>query len=103
MSVDRKGEGGVRHECGGPFERRLRIDARRCPMRYRESKPEDLGRARAEVAAWRRQHPQGTAEQLVDEVGVGFHKDYGPVLRAVLFAFDSHEAKVTTGVAEAAR
>jgi len=102
MSVDRKGEGGVRHECG-TFERRLGIDAGRCAMRYRESKPEDLDRARAEVAAWRGQHPQGTAEQLVAEVGVGFHKDYGPVLRAVLFAFDSHEAKVTTGVAGAAR
>ena len=67
-------------------------------MRYRESKPEDLDRARAEVAAWRRQHPQGTAEQLVDEVGVGFHKDYGPVLRAVLFALDSHQAKITMGI-----
>ena len=72
-------------------------------MRFRENKPEDLTRARAEVAAWRRQHPQGTADQLVADVGARFHKDYGPVLRAVLFAFDSHEAKVATGVAGAAR
>ena len=67
-------------------------------MRYRENKPEDLKRARAAVAAWRGQHPQGTAEQLVQDLGGQFHCDYSVVLRAVLFAVDSHAAKITTGL-----
>lgn len=70
-------------------------------MRYRENKPEDLKRARAAVAAWRGQHPQGTAEQLVQDLGGKFHRDYGVVLRAVLFAADSHAAKITTGLSAA--
>ena len=67
-------------------------------MRYRENKPEDLKRARAAVAAWRGQHPQGTAEQLVQDLGGQFYCDYGVVLRAVLFAVDLHAAKITTGL-----
>jgi hypothetical protein len=67
-------------------------------MRYRENKPEDLMRARAAVAAWRGQHPQGTAKQLVRDLDGQFHRDYGVVLRAVLFAVDSHAAKITTGL-----
>jgi hypothetical protein len=67
-------------------------------MRYRENKPEDLKRARAAVAAWRGQYPQGTAEQLVHDLGGQFHRDYGVVLRAVLFAVDLHGAKITTGL-----
>jgi len=38
-------------------------------MRFREDKPEDLDRARAAVAAWRAQHPQGTDAQLVADLG----------------------------------
>ena len=74
-------------------------------MRFREDKPGDLDRARAAVAAWREQHPQGTDEQLVADLGGQFHPDYAVVLRAVLFAVDSHGAKITTGVSitEAAR
>jgi len=74
-------------------------------VRFREDKPEDLDRARAAVAAWRAQHPQGTDEQLVADLGSQFHKDYGVVLRAVLFAVDSHGARVSAGVpdSEAAR
>jgi hypothetical protein len=60
--------------------------------------PEDLARARAEVAAWRAQHPDGTADELVTAIGHQYHRDYGPVLRAVLFAVDSHGAKITTGL-----
>ena len=67
-------------------------------MRYREDKPEDLDRARAAVAAWREQNPEGTSEELVAAIGGEFHKDYGVVLRAVLFAVDSHGAKITAGV-----
>ena len=67
-------------------------------MRYRENKPEDLMRARVAVAAWRDQHPQGTAEQLVQDLGGQFHRNYGVVLRAVLFAVDSHAAKTATGL-----
>ena len=67
-------------------------------MRYRENKPENLMRARTAVAAWRVQHPQGTAEQLVWDLGGQFHRDYGVVLRAVPFAADSHAAKITAGL-----
>lgn len=67
-------------------------------VRFREDRPADLIRARDAVAAWREQHPQGTAGQLVGDLGGGFHKDYGVVLRAVLFAVDSHGAKITAGV-----
>ena len=67
-------------------------------MKYREDKPGGLDRARAAVAAGREQHPQGTDEQLVVDLGSQFHPDYGVVRRAVLFAVDSHGAKSTTGV-----
>ncbi len=67
-------------------------------MRFREDKPEDLDRARAAVAAWRAQHPQGTADELVADLGSQFHPDYGPVLRAVLFAADRHRARLSAGV-----
>lgn len=50
-------------------------------MKYGENKPEDLVRARAAVAAWRSQHPQGTAEQLVQDLADQFHRNYGAVLR----------------------
>ena len=59
-------------------------------MRFREDNPGDLGRARAAVATWRDQNPAGTPEQLVAALGAGFHRDYGPVLRALLFAADHH-------------
>jgi hypothetical protein len=66
-------------------------------MRFREDSPEDLARARMEVAAWRAQHPVGTGGDLVAAVGHRFHRDYGPVLRAVLFAVDRHSAHQVTG------
>ncbi len=67
-------------------------------MRFREDNPEDLDRARAAVAAWRERNPQGTGDQLVIDLGGEFHPDYGPVLRAVLFASDSRAAKLATGI-----
>jgi hypothetical protein len=66
-------------------------------MRFREDSPEDLARARAEVAVWRDHHPAGTGEELVAAIGGRFHRDYGPVLRAVLFAVDRHHARKVTG------
>lgn len=68
-------------------------------MRFREDKPEDLERARAEVAAWRERNPQGTADQLVADLCGRFHRDYGPVLRSVLCTIDKHAARVVTGIA----
>jgi hypothetical protein len=70
-------------------------------MRYRENRLEDLMRARAAVAACRGQYPRGTGEQLVEDLGGQFHRDYGVVLRAVLFAVDSHAAKITAGLSAA--
>lgn len=65
-------------------------------MRFREDNPEELPRARTEVAAWRDQHPAGTGEQLVAVLGHRFHRDHAPVLRAVLFAVDRHRAHQVT-------
>jgi len=72
-------------------------------VRYREDKPEDLARAREEVAAWRSRNPQGTAGQLLADIGHDYHQDYGPVLRSVLFALERHEARIVTGVQGGAR
>jgi len=57
-------------------------------MRFREDKPGDPARARAAVAEWREQNPAGTEDQLIKAVGSDFHSEYGPVLRAALFAVD---------------
>ena len=65
-------------------------------MRYREDRPGDLERARAAVAEWREQNPAGTGEQLIEAVGSDFHPEYGPVLRAALFAVDRDRAGSTT-------
>ena len=66
-------------------------------MRYREDRAEDLARARAAVAAWRDRNPAGTGEDLLAAIGCQFHRDYGVVLRAVLFAVDRHRAREITG------
>ncbi len=68
-------------------------------MRFREDNPQELARARAAVAAWRDQNPAGTAGQLVAALGGQFHRDYAPVLCAVLFAADRHRARNITGIA----
>jgi hypothetical protein len=67
-------------------------------VRFREDRPEDLDRARTAAREWRQQHPAGTEAQFVAAVGGDFHKDYAPVLRAVLFAAGSRDAKITTGI-----
>ena len=67
-------------------------------VRYREDTPEQLARARAAVAAWRDQNPAGTGEELVTAIGHQFHRDYGVVLRALLFADDRHRARRITGI-----
>ena len=67
-------------------------------MRFRDDDPADLARARAAVTAWRDQHPAGTGDELVAAVGRQFHRDYGVVLRAVLFAVDRHRAREVTGI-----
>jgi hypothetical protein len=70
-------------------------------MRYREDNPGDLDRARAAVADWRHQNPAGTDKELVAALGHQFHRDYGVVLRAVLFAVDRHRARGVTGITTA--
>ena len=67
-------------------------------VRYREDTPGELARARAAVAAWRDQNPAGTGEDLLAAIGHQFHRDYGVVLRAVLFAIDRHRARQVTGI-----
>ena len=67
-------------------------------MRFRDEKPGDLDRARAAVAAWRDDHPVGTADDLVAAVGPAFHPEWAAVLRGVLFALDRHRARTVTGV-----
>ena len=68
-------------------------------MRYREDTPGELARARVAVAAWRDRNLAGTGEELLAAVGDQFHRDYGVVLRAVLFAVDRHRARQITGIA----
>ncbi len=68
-------------------------------MRFREDSPGDLARARAEVAAGRARYPQGTPAQLVEAVAATFPaRDWGVVLRGILFAVDRHQARNITGV-----
>jgi hypothetical protein len=67
-------------------------------VRYREDRADDLARARAAVAAWRDRNPAGTGEELIATIGHLFHRDYGVVLRAVLFAVDRHRAHQVTGI-----
>jgi len=67
-------------------------------VRFRDDNPADLARARAAVAAWRDQNPAGTSNELVAAIGGQFHRDYGVVLRAVLFALDRRRAREVTGI-----
>ena len=67
-------------------------------VRYREDTPGELARARAAVAAWRDRNPAGAGEELIAAIGHQFHRDYGMVLRAVLFAVDRHRAHQVTGI-----
>ena len=67
-------------------------------MRYRKDTPELLARARAAVPAWRDQNPAGTGEALVAAIGHQLHRDYGVVLRALLFAVERHRARQVTGI-----
>ncbi len=67
-------------------------------MRFRDDSPQELARARAEVARWRQENPQGSADQLVIDLIGQFHPDYGPVLRAMLFALERRQARIITGI-----
>jgi hypothetical protein len=67
-------------------------------VRYRDDTPGELARARAAVAAWRDRNPAGMGEDLLAAIGHQFHRDYGVVLRAVLFAVDRHRARQVTGI-----
>ena len=69
-------------------------------MRFAE---DELARARATVREWRTEHPEGTAAQLVNQVGARFHPDWAPVLRAMLFVADRHAARAVTGITGASR
>jgi hypothetical protein len=70
-------------------------------MRFREDHPRNLDRARAAVAAWREENPAGTPEQLIAVLGSQFHRDYGVVLRGLLFAADRHRAREIRGLGTA--
>jgi hypothetical protein len=67
-------------------------------VRFREDNPADLARARPAVTAWRDQNPAGTGDELAAAIGGQFHRDYGVVLRAVLFALDRRRAREVTGI-----
>jgi hypothetical protein len=67
-------------------------------VRYRDWKSSDLDRARAAVAAWRDEDPEGNADQLIADIAGQFHPDYAVVLRGVLWAVDHHRARQVTGV-----
>jgi len=67
-------------------------------VRFREDRPGDLEKARAAVTRWREQHPDGTAEEMLADLGGQFHRDYGPVLRSVLFRADLRSPSVSAGI-----
>jgi len=67
-------------------------------MRYRDWKTAELDRARAAVAAWRAEHPQGNADQLLADISAAFHPDYAVVLRGILWAVDHHRARQIIGI-----
>jgi hypothetical protein len=69
------------------------------PVRFREDTASYQQRARAAVAQWRAEHPQGTPDQMIAAVGPAFDRDYGPALRAFLFVIDKHTARIVTGQA----
>jgi hypothetical protein len=46
-------------------------------VRFREDRPEDLIRARSEVAAWRAQYSDGTADELVTAIGHQYRRTAG--------------------------
>jgi hypothetical protein len=68
-------------------------------MRFSEDTPAVQARARAEVAAWREQHPDGTVEEMLAALGSRFHKDYGPALRSALFRADEQPDRHSTRTA----
>jgi len=72
-------------------------------VRFRDEKPGDVERTREVVRGWRTANPQGTPEQLLDDVGHQFHPDWAPVLRSVLITVDRHHAREVTGHAPAGR
>jgi len=69
-------------------------------VRYREDTPAEQERARAAVEQWRGAHPDGSPEEMLAEIGPGFDKDYGPVLRAALFRADTDAAHVRAGTTD---
>ena len=95
----RNDKGGIRHETGGGIERQLGPRCEGGPVRFREDTPAEQARARAEVAAWRGQNPDGTVDDMLAALGSRFHKDYGPVLRSALFRADEQRDCQGTGTA----
>jgi hypothetical protein len=41
--------------------------------------------------------PAGAGDQLAAALGAEFHRDFGPVLRGMLFAFDRDHVTTSTG------
>jgi hypothetical protein len=67
-------------------------------VRFREDTEKERSQARDAVKAWRQENPDGAPDEMVAAVGPGFHKDYGPLLRAMLYRAGLRDAKVTTGI-----
>lgn len=90
----------VREESGDTTDGR--IPSQRWPgrsaVRFRDEGPGDLDRVRRAVRGWRERHPQGTAGDLVADIGSEYHPDYAPVLRGVLHAVDMRRARTVTSI-----
>jgi hypothetical protein len=67
-------------------------------VRFREDTEAERSRARDAVRAWREENPDGSLDEMLAAVAPDFHKDYGPLLRAVLFRADLRDAHVTPGI-----
>jgi hypothetical protein len=68
-------------------------------VRFRDEKPGDMDRAREAVREWRAQHPEGTPDQLVADIGGEFHHgEWAAVLRSILHVADRHAARAVSGI-----
>ena len=71
-------------------------------MSSRRDTPNEQDRARDAVAGWRAANPDGTAGQMLTEIGGDFHRDYGPLLRGTWHLLEDREEQDRTNAGTAA-
>jgi hypothetical protein len=64
----------------------------------RQSPGADAGALRGAAGAALDSHTRPDSAELITAIGHEFHRDYGVVLRALLFVVDRHRARQVTGI-----